>query len=143
VGDEVGAFPDLGGIRGHGAAWGDVDGGGFPSLYVGTFHNQGSKPGMLLRNTRGKFHADEQDVFKVSASGSGALFVDLTNSGRLDLYVSNNAHGKEGVTAAPSVLLRNDGGTFRDVSRDSGACPPGVQGRSVAALDFDGDGLLD
>src|SRR5947207_12632312 len=84
VGDEVGAFPDLGGIRGHGAAWGDIDGSGFPSLFVGTFHNNGSKPAMLLRNTKGKFKADDQDVFKVSACGSGALFVDLTNSGRLD-----------------------------------------------------------
>src|SRR5262249_1678544 len=53
-------------------------------------------------------------------------------------------HGKEGERAAPSVLLRNDGGgKFTDVSRGSGACPPGFQGRSVAALDFDGDGLLD
>src|SRR4051812_27663378 len=47
VGDETGAFPALAGIRGHGAAWGDVDGDGFPSLFVGTFHNSGSKPGML------------------------------------------------------------------------------------------------
>src|SRR5437763_14186753 len=72
VGDEVGAFPDLGGIRGHGAAWGDIDGSGFPSLFVGTFHNNGSKPAMLLRNTKGKFKADDQDVFKVSACGSRA-----------------------------------------------------------------------
>ncbi|MEX0794714.1 MAG: CRTAC1 family protein, partial [Pirellulaceae bacterium] len=34
-------------------------------------------------------------------------------------------------------------GKFTDVSADSGACPPGYQGRGLAALDFDGDGLLD
>src|SRR6516162_2155789 len=84
VGDETGAFPHLGGIRGHGAAWGDIDGSGWPSLFVGTFHNAGSKPGMLLRNYKSKFQPDDLDVFKVSAACSGALFVDLTNSGRLD-----------------------------------------------------------
>lgn len=144
VGEESGAFPALGGIRGHGAAWGDIDGDGWPSLFVGTFHNAGSKPGMLLRNRKGKFRADKQEVFRFSACTSGALFVDLTNQGRLDLFVSNNAHGKEGERAAPSVVLRNDGeGKFTDVSRGSGVCPPGFQGRSVATLDFDGDGLLD
>lgn len=144
VGEESGAFPALGGIRGHGAAWGDIDDDGWPSLFVGTFHNAGSKPGMLLRNRKGKFKADEQEVFRFSACTSGALFVDLTNRGRLDLFVSNNAHAKSGERAAPSVLLRNDGnGKFTDVSRNSGACPLGFQGRSVAALDFDGDGLLD
>lgn len=144
VGDEAGAFPHLGGIRGHGAAWGDITGEGWPSLFVGVFHNAGSKPGLLLRNHKGKFRSDDQEVFKFSACSSGALFVDLTNRGRLDLFVSNNAHGKAGERSAPSVLLRNDGdGKFTDVSRGSGACPPGFQGRSVAALDFDGDGLLD
>jgi hypothetical protein len=47
VGDEAGIFPHLAGIRGHAAAWGDVDGGGWPSLFVGTFHNSGSKARLL------------------------------------------------------------------------------------------------
>src|SRR5438045_3860485 len=34
VGDEAGIFPYLAGIRGHGAAWGDVDGDGWPDLFV-------------------------------------------------------------------------------------------------------------
>jgi hypothetical protein len=72
------------------------------------------------------------------------LFVDLTNSGRLDLYVSNCAHGREDVGRVPSFLFRNDGGgKFTDVSRESGACPPGYEGRGLSALDADGDGLLD
>ncbi|MFM8270802.1 MAG: CRTAC1 family protein, partial [Gemmata sp.] len=34
-------------------------------------------------------------------------------------------------------------GKFTDVSKDSGACPTNYSGRGLAALDFDGDGLLD
>ena len=144
VGDEAGVYPHVGGIRGHGVAFGDVDGNGWPDLFLTTFHNSGSKPGMLLRNDRGSFRLDPQELLRTSGIGSGALFADFTNNGRLDLYVSHCAHGKEGLTAVPSLLLRNEGdGTFVDVSRDSGACPPGYAGRGVAALDFDGDGLLD
>lgn len=144
TGDEAGAFPHVAGIRGHGAAWGDVDGDGFPELFVTTFHNAGSKPSMLLRNDKGKFRLDDQALLATSGLGSGALFVDLNNTGRLDLYVSNCAHGKEGVTASPSSLFRNDGGgKFTDISKESGACLPNFAGRGLSAADIDGDGLLD
>lgn len=144
VGDEAGVFPHVAGIRGHGVAWGDVDGDGWPDLFVATFHNQGSKPGMLLRNEKGKFRPDPQEHLRTTGIGSGALFVDLTNSGRLDLYVSNCASPNRGTLSVPSYLFRNDGGgAFTDVSKDSGACPPGYEGRGLAALDFDGDGRLD
>src|SRR5438445_11614525 len=78
VGDEAGALPHLAGIRGHGAAWGDVDGSGWPSLFVATFHNAGSKPSMFLRNDKGKFRLDDQESLRTSGAGSGALFADLT-----------------------------------------------------------------
>lgn len=144
VGDEAGIFPHVAGIRGHGAAWGDVDGDGWPDLFVATFHNMGSKPSIFLRNNKGKFRLDKQELLQTSGIGSGALFADLMNQGRLDLYVSNCANGKEGIALAPSMLFRNDGkGKFTDVSKESGACPPGFMGRGLAALDFDGDGLLD
>jgi enediyne biosynthesis protein E4 len=144
VGDEAGVFPHVAGIRGHAAAWGDIDGNGWPDLFVGTFHNASSKPGVFLRNETGEFRLDKQEHMRTSGLGSGALFADLTNNGRLDLYVSHCAHGKEGVTAIPSLLFRNDGGgKFTDISKDSGTCPPGYCGRGLAAGDFDGDGLLD
>lgn len=144
VGDEADIFPAVEGIRGHAAAWGDADGDGWPDLFVGTFHNSGSKPGVLLRNVKGKFTPDKQEHLRTSGIGSGALFVDLTNSGRLDLYVSHCAHGKDGVLAVPSLLFRNDGdGKLTDISKGSGACPSGYEGRGLAALDYDGDGLLD
>ncbi len=144
VGDETGLFPQVGGIRGHAAAWGDVDGSGYPSLFVGTFADAGSKTSLFFRNEKGKFRLDAQEHLRLSSCASGALFIDLDNRGRLDLYVGNNAHGKDGIRATPSALFRNEGdGKFADVSKDSGACPPGLQARTVAALDFDGDGLLD
>ena len=144
VGDDAGVYPHVAGIRGHAVAWGDADGDGWPDLFVGTFHNAGSKPGVFLWNRKGKFTPDKQEHLQTSGIGSGALFVDLTNSGTLDLYVSHCAHGTTGVTAVPSLLFRNDGaGKFTDVSKDSGVCPPHYSGRGLAALDFDGDGLLD
>jgi hypothetical protein len=144
VGNEAGLLPAAAGLRGHAAAWGDIDGSGYPALFVGAFNEAGSKPSLLLRNDRGKFRPDAPDQLKLTGRASGAAFVDLTNSGRLDLYVSNSSPGPSGAKAVPNFLFRNDGGgTFIDVSKDSGACPPGFLGRGVCAADFDGDGRLD
>ncbi|QDU25519.1 FG-GAP repeat protein [Anatilimnocola aggregata] len=144
AGQATGLLPDVGGIRGHAAAWGDVNADGWPELFVGTFHNAGSKASQLFRNEKGKFRLDAQEHVRTSGIGSGALFVDLNNSGRLDLYVSHCAHGKEGLLTVPSLLFRNEGdGKFTDISKESGACPSGYAGRGLAALDYDGDGLLD
>src|SRR5687768_17952101 len=60
VGDDAGLFPHVGGIRGHGAAWGDADGDGFPELYVGTFQGAGSRANLFFRNEKGKFKLDAQ-----------------------------------------------------------------------------------
>ena len=145
AGDDAGLFPALGGIRGHGAAWGDIDGSGYPALYVNSFHDNGSKAAMLFTNNKGKFTLDAQEHLRTSGAGSGALFVDLTNNGRLDLYSSNCAmQSKMALRQIPSALFRNDGaGKFTDVSKDSGAILDLYAGRGLAALDADGDGLLD
>lgn len=144
AGDEAGLFPHLAGIRGHGAAWGDLEGTGWPDLFVATFHDSGSKPGMLFRNDKGKFRLDAQEHLRTSGAGSGALFVDLANNGRLDLYVSTCAINTNEVRRLPSYLFRNDGkGKFTDISKESGIALPLYAGRGLAALDADGDGLLD
>jgi hypothetical protein len=149
---EAGLLPHVAGIAGHAAAWGDIDGSGFPSLYVGSFGGKpyDAKTALFFRNIKGKFQLDEQPALRNLGRGNGAVFVDLTNSGRLDLYYTNHAidakpYGKGNEHfAAPNALFRNDGnGKFTDVSKESGACPLGFPARSVCALDFDGDGLVD
>src|SRR5262245_26781730 len=89
AGESAGLFPDAANIWGHGAAWGDVDGDGWIDLYVATFHMPDSKPNLLFRNKKGKFERDPQKAVAVSARGTGVLFADLDNAGRLDLYLGN------------------------------------------------------
>jgi hypothetical protein len=150
VAEEVGLWPDVSGIAGHGTGWGDVDGDGWADLYVGTFGGApyGSKNHQFFRNVKGKFQLDEQKHLQILGRASGAVFADFDNDGDLDLYVSNHAiDGKPYKMphfSTPNFLFRNDGGgKFTDVSAASGACPQGFPARSIAVLDYDGDGLLD
>jgi hypothetical protein len=142
VGEEAGLFPHLAGIMGHGAAWGDVDGDGWLDLYIGTFHQQESKPNLFLRNRQAKFTLDGQEHLRLSNRATGCVFADLDNDGDLDLYIGSMPQPKRGLRGC--ALFRNDGGgKFTDVSANNAACPEAFGGRSVAVLDFDGDGRLD
>jgi hypothetical protein len=144
VSQEAGILPHLAGLRGHSGAWGDVDGDGWLDLYVGTFHEEGSKANAFLRSDRGKFRLDDQEHLRTSGCASGSVFVDFDNDGDLDFYLSNLSKKGGGPTSTTNLLFRNDGGgRFMDVSMAAGASPPDFKGRSAAPLDFDGDGLLD
>ncbi len=151
AGDEAGLFPHVARIAGHGVGWGDVDGDGWPDLYVGTFggHPYGSKPNQFFRNAKGKFSLDDQKHLRVLGRANGGVFADFDNDGDLDLYVTNHAidgkpYGQPHYNA-PNHLFRNDGGgKFTDVSKECGACPDGHRRPAAPrVLDYDGDGLLD
>src|SRR6188474_1016756 len=150
AGDEAGLFPDVAKIAGHGVGWGDVDGDGWPDLYVGAFggHPYDSKTNQFFRNDKGKFRLDDQPQLRVLGRANGAIFVDLDNDGDLDLYATNHAidgkpYGQPHYNE-PNHLFRNDGGgKFTDVSKESKTCPEGIAARSACVLDYDGDGLLD
>ena len=143
VGVEMGLFPDAEAIFGHGAGWGDADGDGRVDLYISTFGDKaGGRKNLLLLQRDGMFVKAGQPALEYACRGNTPLFVDLDNDGDLDLYVSSMPVPKKGI--AGCRLFRNDGaGAFADVSAASGACPEAFGGRSVSALDIDGDGLLD
>ncbi|MBO6577114.1 MAG: VCBS repeat-containing protein [Rhodothermales bacterium] len=118
--------------RGHGVAVRDFDRDGWPDLYVASSNGKSA----LFRNNQGVFE-DVTAAAGVEAEGGYAapLWADLDNDGWADLIVV-------GPNAANRLFMSNGDGSFRDVSADSGL---DLQARaaSVAAGDFDADGLTD
>jgi len=145
---------------GMGIAVGDVDGDGFPDLYVTNLgHNQ------LLLNRR-------DGTFVDATPGSGAddprwstsaTFFDYDRDGRLDLFIANYADwtlatdrpcyapssardycGPLVYSPVPDRLLHNvGGGRFVDVSLAAGLNAAYGRGLGVVAADLDGDGWPD
>src|SRR5688572_3591441 len=69
----------------------------------------------------------------VGTYGMGVAAGDFDNDGWTDIY-------RMGLDGA--VLLRNDGGRFRDVTRAAGVANAGSWGVSAAFVDYDRDGWL-
>jgi enediyne biosynthesis protein E4 len=120
---------------GTGVAIGDYDGDGRPDIFV-VSKTQGCR---LFRNLGGYKFEDVTEKAGVGATpgvwNQGATFVDINNSGRLDIYVCR--------TGAPNLLYINQGdGTFKEMAHAYGL---DVSDSSVMAAfcDYDRDGWLD
>jgi Na+-translocating ferredoxin:NAD+ oxidoreductase RnfD subunit len=133
---------------GMGIAAQDYSGDGRPDVFV--TNNRGQGHAAFRSTTRSPF-ADAHDVFGpalgATGAGWGASWVDLANNGREDLVLANGAIPVVHLDrdAAPIQVLENLGaGRFADASGAVGlASGPRVNGRGLAAADYDNDGRVD
>jgi hypothetical protein len=129
-----------------GSAWRDVDGDGYPDLFVG---NHARMP-MLFRNRGDGTFADAilEVMVKPATEGNGAwgdqhgsAFADVNNDGAPDLLVLVGA--ERGLGRGPKQLYISAAGRLIDVAAPLGLDYPLARGRSPAWLDYDNDGRLD
>ncbi len=137
------ADPDAG----MGIAAQDYSGDGRPDLFVTNSRGQGHA---AFRTTNGTSFANARRVFApalgTSGTGWGVSWVDLANNGREDLVLANGEIPVKNLKkdAAPIQVLANGGGRYADASAAVGLRPgPLVNGRGVAAADYDNDGRVD
>jgi enediyne biosynthesis protein E4 len=138
---------------GMGVDWGDMDNDGRLDLAVTTFWGEAD---CLYRNDgSGLFHdvAGETELARVGRPyvGFGVKFFDQDNDGDQDLVIANG-HVADNADrlrrgdryAQPTLLFRNDGGRFHDITAAAGpAFTRPIVGRAVCAGDLDDDGRVD
>ena len=157
-------------LYGMGVAVGDYDGDGFVDVFVTAVGEN-----RLLRNVRGEEFVDATETAGVAgdpeAFSTCAAFLDYDGDDDLDLFVCNyvawspaidrtvdfrltgigRAYGPPtDFPGTNSVLYRNDGGAFVDISAAAGievanvaTGEPAGKALAVRPLDFDNDGDLD
>ncbi len=152
---------------GQGVCVGDYDNDGWLDLFVTyygrniLYHNNGDGTFTDVTRECGLWQPEER-------WNTGAAFLDYDRDGHLDLFVSNYAgyrhgltlyesnpsladaqspvlYGVAGLQGSRNTLYRNNGdGTFKDVSEIAGILkPPATYGFTPCAADFDNDGWPD
>src|SRR5437870_3490710 len=104
------------------------------------FRDVASSVGLTLMNISG----EGRNNYIIEANGNGAAFFDYDNDGDMDVLIVNGStleNYKKG--GDPMVALyKNAGGTFIDVTRESGLVKRGW-GMGVCAGDYNNDGYQD
>ena len=126
----------------------DFDGDGRCDIYLTHYYHMKNT---LYRNLGGLVFDDISNWARVTATsheslGFGTVPLDYDRDGDSDLFVANGhvLGPRQQPNAMKPQLLRNDGGTFTDVSSTSGRYFDRLWlGRSVAAGDYDNDGDID
>jgi hypothetical protein len=132
----------------------DYDGSGRPSLWVTNYeqqphdlyHNENRGPDLFFRHQTVRSGIAEMGQKYV---GWGTAFIDVDLDGWEDIFVANGhatrfPQGRGATREQPPVLYRNQGGTFKNVSRQIGGyAERGHMGRGVGFGDLDNDGRVD
>ena len=143
VGEKLGLFPHLTGIRGHGAGWGDVDGDGWLDLYLTNMEGDDQ----YYENAAGRtFVRKSRQVFPRTSWGSmGIKVFDFNNDGLKDYFAAaGNALDNAELTSSRASRQRN--AVF--VNQGDGTFEMQLLGgpafhRGAAFADFDRDGRVD
>ncbi len=154
VGLEAGlAYNDEGGtFSGMGVDFTDYNNDGWPDILIGALANERYS---LFRNEKGDFvyESDPSGISMTTSrhSGWGLKFVDFDNDGWKDIFVAQS-HVMDNIERIrpstpylePMMLLRNEHGNFRNVSKGRGAAfEVARSSRGVAFGDLDNDGFID
>jgi Na+-transporting NADH:ubiquinone oxidoreductase subunit NqrB len=132
---------------GMGVAAQDWSGDGRPDLLATNSRDQGhSASRSTADGTYRNVDALIARAIGRAGTGWGDSWIDLENDGRLDLVLANGAIPVTNLKkdAGPVQVLENTGGRFADATAALGLkSGPLVNGRGVAAADYDNDGRMD
>jgi tetratricopeptide (TPR) repeat protein len=125
--------------RAGGAVIEDYDADGRFDIFVSS--TDPCTPARLFHNIGGGRFEERSEAAGLTPQlgGINATHTDYNNDGRIDLFVMRG--GWE--YPMRNSLLRNDGGVFRDVTKEAGLSSPLHRTHSAAWADFDNDGWLD
>ena len=123
------------------SAWGDLNGDGWPDLWVSNHWHQ--PPSLYLNQQDGTFRNIAADAITgdLPADFHGAAWADFDNDGDQDLIVATG--GGAGLGRCPNYLFVNDNSALRDQAARLGVDYPLGRGRTPLWFDADRDGKLD
>ena len=131
----------------YGASWGDLNGDGWPDIWVGNHRLDRNVPTLYLNQKDGRFKDITSEVVSVDprADLHGAAWADFDNDGDQDLLATAGGGGglDEIESASDTHLFVNDKGILHNEARRYGVLDPQGRGRTALWLDADKDGRLD